>query len=330
MEKFLENQKNTWILLIGALAVYFFMRYFFNIVLPFLLAFLIIWKTYPSLSKISKKTKLKETWILGIIIFLIVFLLLGVLYVPVRRCFGDVTFIREDEGLLDSKLLATCVDKYNEFKDSCCKYIGEDMLIKLQSGAVSGVKGFITFFTYIIIFFVSLILFCKDYRLIKEKLERNQDNVLIKVVGGVISYVKVFLKTQVIIFLMLSLLIGITLMILGVPNGWLLGLLAGFLDAFPFVGTGIVLVPLSVWLFLKGQIFRSVLCLILYGVCALLRELLEPKLVGEKVGIYPIVLFASVFVGMHIFGVGGIIKGPLSVVILYELRKVLLAKEIKV
>ena len=330
MEKFLENQKNTWILLIGALAVYFFMRYFFNIALPFLLAFLIIWKTHPLLNKISKKTKLKETWILGIIIFLIVFLLLGVLYVPVSRCFGDVTFIREDEGLLDSKLLATCVDKYNEFKDSCCKYIGEDMLIKLQSGAVSGVKGFITFFTYIIIFFVSLILFCKDYRLIKEKLERNQDNVLIKLVGGVISYVKVFLKTQVIIFLMLSLLIGITLMILGVPNGWLLGLLAGFLDAFPFVGTGIVLVPLSVWLFLKGQIFRSVLCLILYGVCALLRELLEPKLVGEKVGIYPIVLFASVFVGMHIFGVGGIIKGPLSVVILYELRKVLLAKEIKV
>ena len=81
---------------------------------------------------------------------------------------------------------------------------------------------------------------------------------------------------------------------------------------------------------MKGQILQAVLCLVLYGVCALLRELLEPKLVGEKVGIYPIVLFASVFIGMQIYGVGGIIKGPLSVVILYELRKVLLAKDKKV
>ena len=114
--------------------------------------------------------------------------------------------------------------------------------------------------------------------------------------------------------------------ILKVPNGWLFGLLAGFLDALPFIGTGIVLVPLTIWLFIKGQIWQAFVCLLLYGVCALIRELLEPKLIGKKVGIYPIVLFASVFIGMQLFGVGGIIKGPLSVVIIYELRKVLLAK----
>ena len=72
------------------------------------------------------------------------------------------------------------------------------------------------------------------------------------------------------------------------------------------------------------------MCLFLYGICALIRELLEPKLIGEKVGIYPIILFASVFIGMHLFGVGGIIKGPLSVVIVYEIRKVLLANKEKV
>ena len=111
------------------------------------------------------------------------------------------------------------------------------------------------------------------------------------------------------------------------PNGWLFGLLAGVLDAFPFIGTGIVLVPLTIWLFLKGQLIQAVFCLVLYGVCALVRELLEPKLIGEKVGIYPIALFASVFIGMQLFGVSGIIKGPLSIVIIYEIRKVLLAKD---
>lgn len=330
MEKFGNKQKYTLILLIAALAVYFFMRFFFSISLPFLLAFLLIWKVYPYLNKLSKKTKVKEIWILGILIFLIVFLLLGILYVPLSNCFEDVIFLKEDESILESELLETCVEKYNELKETCSQYVGDDMVIKIQTGAIDSVKTCISFFTYVIIFFVSLLLFCKDFGKIKEKIEERKDNVAIRVIKGVLSYIKAFLKSQIIIFSVLALLAGVTLTILGVPNGWLFGFLAGVLDAFPFIGTGIVLVPLSIWLFLKGQILQAVLCLVLYGACALIRELLEPKLVGEKVGIYPIVLFASVFVGMQIFGLGGIIKGPLSVVILYEFRKVLLAKEIKV
>lgn len=327
MEKFGNKQKYTWILLIGALAVYFFMRFFFTITLPFLLAFFVIWKVYPFLNKLSKRTRLKETWILGIFMFLLVFIVLGILYVPISGWFENMPFLKEDESILESEILSTCVKKYNEFKVSCSKYMGDDIVVKIQSGAVTGVKTCISFFAYIIIFFVSMILYCKDFLIIKKKIEDNGSNVLIQVAGGVLSYVKAFLKSQVIIFLVLALLVGLTLTVLQVPNGWLLGILAGFLDAFPFVGTGIVLVPLSIWIFLKGQILQAVLCLVLYGVCALLRELLEPKLVGEKVGIYPIILFASVFIGMQIYGVGGIIKGPLSVVILYEFRKVLLAKE---
>lgn len=326
MEKFGNKQKYTLILLMSALAVYFFMRFFFAISLPFLLAFLAIWKVYPLLNKLSKKIKLRETWILGLFIFIIVFLLLGILYVPISNCFENVTFLEEDESILESELLETCVEKYNEFKEVCSEYVGEDMVIKIQSGAVNSVKTCISFFTYVVIFFVSLILFCKDFGKIRETIELKSDNMIVKVIRGVVSYVKAFLKSQVIIFIILALLVGITLTVLQVPNGWLFGLLAGVLDAFPFIGTGIVLVPLTIWLFLKGQLIQAVFCLVLYGVCALVRELLEPKLIGEKVGIYPIALFASVFIGMQLFGVSGIIKGPLSIVIIYEIRKVLLAK----
>lgn len=321
-----NKQKYTLILLMSALAVYFFMRFFFTITMPFLLAFLVIWKVYPLLRKLSKKTKLKETWFVAAFIFLLIFLLIGVLYVPISNCFENVTFLEKDESILESQFLDDCVEKYNDFKETCSEYVGEDMIIKIQSSAMNSVKACISFLTYVVIFFASLLLFCKDFEKIKNAIERKGDNVFIQVMRGVISYVKAFLKTQVIIFVILAVLIGVTLTILQVPNGWLFGLLAGILDAFPFVGTGIVLVPVAVWLFLKGQILQAVLCLVLYGACALIRELLEPKLVGEKIGIYPIVLFASVFIGIQLFGVGGIIKGPLSVVIIYELRKVLLAK----
>ena len=326
MEKLSSKQKNTLILLISVLAVYFFMRFFFTITLPFLLAFLIIWKVYPFLNKLTKKTKIKETWFIALFIFLIVFILICSLYVPLTNCFHNFTFLCENENLFESQFLTECAKKYNDLKDTCCEYVGEDVVSKIQSGAISSVKSCVSFVTYVVIFFVSLLLICKDFPDMKKMVEEKSDNAIIKVVTGVILYIKAFLKTQVLIFFILSVLIGVSLSILKVPNGWLFGLLAGFLDALPFIGTGIVLVPLTIWLFIKGQIWQAFVCLLLYGVCALIRELLEPKLVGKKVGIYPIVLFASVFIGMQLFGVGGIIKGPLSVVIIYELSKVVLAK----
>ena len=327
MEKFGSKQKYTLILLISALAVYFFMRFFFTITLPFLLAFLIVWKVYPLLNRLHQKTRIKETWFMAFFIFLLVFILITILYVPLSNCFENTLFLKEDENFFESEFIVTCVEKYNEFKETCSQYVGDEMVIKIQSGAVDTVKRCVSFFTYIIIFFVSLLLFCKDFNGIKKTIELKNDNAFVQVAKGVISYIKAFLKTQVLIFIILAVLCSAVLSILGVENGWLFGLLAGILDAFPFIGTGIVLVPLAIWLFLKGHIVKAILCLVLYGVCALIRELLEPKLIGDRLGIYPIVLFASVFLGMQLFGVGGIIKGPLSVVILYEVRKVLLAKE---
>lgn len=326
MDRSGNKQKDTWILLIVALAVYFFMRFFFTITLPFILAFLVIWKVYPLLSKLSKKTGLKETMILSSFIILIIFVFIIILYVPLSNYLPGVAIIDKDEGIFESRLFQNCAQKYKEVKKICSEYVGDDLVISIQTGAIHGAKTCFTIITYGAIFLVSLILFCKDFLKIKEKIEERQNNTLVQVIKGVVSYIKAFLKTQLIIFLVIVTLSSVTLMILGVPNGWLFGLLAGSLDLLPFFGTGIVLGPLAAWLFFTGQMWQGAFCLLLYGVCALCRELLEPKLVGEKVGIYPIVLFASVFIGIYIYGVGGIIKGPLNVVILYEYRKVLLAK----
>ena len=49
-----------------------------------------------------------------------------------------------------------------------------------------------------------------------------------------------------------------------------------------------------------------------------MREFLEPKLIGKKVGIYPIAILLSVYAGVKLFGLGGILKGPLGLVMIYQ------------
>lgn len=89
----------------------------------------------------------------------------------------------------------------------------------------------------------------------------------------------------------------------------------------PFIGTGIVLVPLSVWQLLSGQYGRMAVCLALYGACILVRELLEPRLIGKKMGISPIYILFAVYAGVKLFGVGGIVKGPLALIVVCEILK---------
>ena len=110
-------------------------------------------------------------------------------------------------------------------------------------------------------------------------------------------------------------------MVLGrfrVGNGILWGLLAGLLDALPFIGTGVVLVPLGLQQLFLGNYVRAAVCLLVYVACIFIRELLEPKLIGKRVGVSPVAILVSIYAGIQLFGIWGIIGGPLGFVIIYQ------------
>ena len=63
---------------------------------------------------------------------------------------------------------------------------------------------------------------------------------------------------------------------------------------------------------------NRVLKVIIYVVCIFLREILEPKLIGRKIGVTPIAVLVSLYAGIQLFGISGIIKGPLGFIIIYQ------------
>lgn len=109
---------------------------------------------------------------------------------------------------------------------------------------------------------------------------------MLEVVVRVIKYIATFIKAQLLIMLTIGGLSMLTLTLTGIPQGVLWGLLAGILDVLPFIGTGIVLIPLAIWQLLQGFYGKALVCVILYAACGLIRECMEPRLIGAKVGIY--------------------------------------------
>ncbi len=168
-------------------------------------------------------------------------------------------------------------------------------------------------------FIISTVLLAKDYDdIMNRMLEREECHVVLEVICGVIRYIATFVKAQAMIMAIIGLVAAVVLWVARIPNGALWGLLAGVLDALPFIGTSIVLIPLAIVQVIQGSYGRALVCLGLYGLCILLRELLEPRLIGNRMGVPPIAVLVSLYVGIQLFGVAGIIKGPLGFVLIRE------------
>ncbi len=109
--------------------------------------------------------------------------------------------------------------------------------------------------------------------------------------------------------------IGFT--ILGINYALTLSLLTAVLDLLPVLGVGSVCLPMAVYFYFQGKSFVSIGLLIMYVVVFIVRQIAEPKLVSTNVGIHPLMVIASIFIGLKSFGILGVLYF-ISTILLYK------------
>lgn len=100
----------------------------------------------------------------------------------------------------------------------------------------------------------------------------------------------------------------------------LLSLLIALIDALPVFGTGTVLLPWAAVCCIMGNVPKGIALLALYGVIALVRSVLEPKVMAAQVGLPPLSSLAAMYVGFRLMGVAGMIGLPLALLLVKQLQ----------
>jgi predicted PurR-regulated permease PerM len=107
---------------------------------------------------------------------------------------------------------------------------------------------------------------------------------------------------------------GAVFAIFGLGSPFLWGFIMAILAFFPIVGIAVVFVPASIYLFLKGRIAAGIFFIIFYlFVSSIVEYVVKPKLVGNKVRMHTLLVFLSILGGLKVFGILGIIYGPLVI-----------------
>jgi sporulation integral membrane protein YtvI len=126
-----------------------------------------------------------------------------------------------------------------------------------------------------------------------------------------------YFRAQLILVSLTALVVIIGLLVLRVDYAITIGLLTGLADLMPYLGTGAVMVPWILYVFFaQGNIYLGIGLSILYGVILVARQIMEPKVLASSVGLDPLATLIALFIGLKLFGLVGLIIGPVTLVIL--------------
>ena len=326
--------------IIAAIA-YLILRYLLNLLLPFVIALLVSWLLRP-LSRFYRKKlpgKLAAALLFYLLIGVGATLLLVDLLTGLAGYLGrlpdlytqsiepGLRSLYEDIRIFAARFDPDVVDVVNQVLPQVISSVS-GAVTSFSVGAVGKLTGIVTSLPSVLIsaliaviasFFTAV-----SFDSMKAFLKRNLPEKFTETAGYVVSsfrsilrqYGKSYLLVMLITFA--ELILG--LLIIGVRRPVLLAALIAIFDIFPVVGAGTILVPWAVISLLQGKGLQALGLAILYVVILVVRQFLEPKVVGKQVGLPPLVTLACMFVGTSLFGVWGLFGLPIGAAILVNLN----------
>lgn len=331
---------------------YFTMKYAFGYVFPFVFAAAIAVFLQRPIKAITGKLHIKAHSAVSIILVLLIVVIIlgtaaGLLFALGSELkefftymfssvssFSDLIDVIEAFAMeLVVKLPKGVGDAVGEyvvgfFKKIETESIGMDMSVLSApiSGAWHVVKGIPSLFLTVLVTIVSCVFMTADYEIIKKMFldffsMENRDKIVDTkhtITRGVSKLFKAYATLMLITFT--EMFIGLSFMkLVGVYKGGYIAIIAFvtcIVDIIPVLGTGTVLLPWAIYSFISGNVGLGIGLGVVYAVITVLRQIIEPKLVANQVGLPAIVTIAAMFLGARLFGALGIVILPLTVIIL--------------
>ncbi len=135
-----------------------------------------------------------------------------------------------------------------------------------------------------------------------------------KALGGYVS-------SQLILMCINFVILLVGFLFLKLKYSFLTAMVIAFVDALPVFGSGFILIPWAIFNAISGNYKMAIILLAFYIVINLVRQFLEPKIMGSKLGVHPLLMLLSMFAAFKIIGFFGLILGPVAAIIFAEFYK---------
>ncbi len=340
--------KIKWLLKVAVItiSVYLGLRYLLPLILPFAVSYFLAWIIRPVTEALYRKFKIPRilggtgALLLLVGVFGTAFVLL--INILVKEA---IAFLRNLPVYLS--MIADRLDSICEHCDRLMRYeigtlrgivdenltnglnrIKTNLMPEMTEHTISITVKLIAFMGIALIVFVAAVLIAKDLPEFHKRYENNDFYKDIRKVTDKLSEAGIaYLRSQLII---MSIVAGICVLALTlIKNDYaaLIGIGIAIMDALPILGSGIVLVPWAIILLVDGKILAAAILMTAYLLCQIIREVLEPKLIGSRIGIKPLFTLFAMYIGVKLFGIIGFLLGPVGLLIIMTIYNAMNEKQ---
>lgn len=323
---------------LGIRAIFFLM--------PFVIGWIISAIAAPLVNWLERRFNIVKKLGSALIVILVIGLIVTGIYFAISRIaieIGDLIknipemYEQLENGLrqiggtmsgLFEKLPQGIQNGWNSFVANLDEYLTE-LITKISDPAVTAAGNFAKRLPFYLVSLIVSILSAYFFtsqreevlswmkRIAPKSVEKRMTLVMDNLRYAVGGYFKAQFKIMGVVFLIL--LIGLAF--LGVRYYVLVAFLISFLDFLPFFGTGTAMIPWGLYKFLMGDYKDAIILIVLYAVTQIIRQLLQPKLVADSVGMNPLVTLLLLYIGYRMGSVIGMILAiPLGMVLINMLQ----------
>lgn len=319
----------------------------FTVGSPFLLAVVIAIFLEPLVRLLMRGIKLNRIASSVVVCTLFTLLLLFLTYLISAKVYTELLalvrkapgyleeineYFKDTAGMTEGLYNALPEDTVNQLKDLAANSISSltDSLTGILGGLsvrlLEAAKVLPEMFVWFIVFLVALFLFSMNMAGLRSGFlsffdERSRSKVS-SVLDDMRKAIFGFLQSQIILCSIVYVMSLAGFLILGVSYPLAVALLVMLVDLLPIVGVGSALVPWAVFCLATGNIFLGVGLIIMFIVITIVRRTVEPKVLGDAVGIGSLSALISLYVGFKLVGVVGLLLGPIVVIIYQAMKKV--------
>ncbi len=330
-----------------AVLVYFGIKITEPVLVPLIIAFVVAWMLSGPINWLEKKTHIKKS-IVALLVVIVTYIVLGfLLTVLVVQGIGLLRdfFAAIPDFYYDTvwPLLHELLEQFEQFCDKFDLSVmdvlkkGEEDILQSMTGIVTdlsysaiswasdkalSIPGLFlkTLITLIITVFITMD-FHKIMFFLLRQLPKNIKYGIIEAKKYAVGTLLKCLRSYIIIMLItfVELLVGLS--VLGVSNAPVVAGIIAIVDIMPVLGTGGVVIPWAIISLMVGDIPRAIGLMVLYLIILVVRNIIEPKIVGSQVGLHPAITLVSMFIGLHFFGILGMFALPISLSVVMNLNR---------
>ena len=313
--------------------------YFPVVFAPFIFAILLALLIEPVVDMLEKRARLKRNWAVFFSLTLVIGGFISILILLVSVTIREMSSLYRLALSHSDEIINQVMNSLSDFRLSYLELNlppqvhaaiqdnlqqGLQLLQQIMNNSINGLmQGFVRLpgiLVFLGIATVATFLIIKDRALIRSFVidilpsptrtkTRDVITELFKALSG-------FLKAYSILITITAVITLVSLKILGVEYSFILGILIGLMDILPVLGPGAIMVPWIMWEFIVGNTGMGISLLVVYTIITVVRQFLEPQIVGDSIGLHPLATLVSLYVGLKLGGVTGMIMGPVLVVIL--------------